>query len=1131
MGVVTATELIELAGKPPASSGEREHHASPAIPDEEALSNPYIPADGLSACLITPHRVLVTAGATISDRVLPFSVIRYLDLTRTPAWTKPLHLRRKRGSVDIPVPRVAHSLTFVPYDSRLYLFGGMKIDPDMGDICKTLFAFEPKNRRWTRVDTDAGRVKQEPSQVPGPRFAHSAVYVALRERGARPNSRAKDAPSLFVYGGYAVNGERVPRAEVHVLNIRTMKWSLHSAKGGLPAPHRANHAAAVTENQQYMVIHGGNSADDDEISVLSDELYVFDVLSSQWFMPRRHPSSALPPSSRRRHCLVNGVGRHEGWLIMYGGHLPDDGFSNDMFMCRIIEGSSSSNIGVVWERIDVRSVHRSLNERGSNALKRRTVSGGCLIAIPTRKKYILLGGRSQLGLREAPLLLDPSESDEIARDQSLPYEEDEEDEMPVVNERPTATNGGNEQDDRNDLIEDSDGDGDDIIFDIEKNAVTCVAAQHTQKIPSALSTPPGEKPSSARRLPSASVTPSEKSPIPSPPAEKTDEVISRRNPDTSVHRAVAVRLRLRSAEKKKTERGADEDDSMSSKKRGRADASSDGNTPPTKRGRFLRGEESDEILPLDFGDDDDLDEPIGQRNEGVSHHSEFVSASELARKGKMAARGGRRGRGRAVGSTRTRSVDDRAEEKRREALEKLNEKNEERIAYLEAENSDLYKQLNELKTDNLTLNDQHVQLLEQLRMAHMRETANLKDTAPVGSQVKQLNHLNGSHSASQMAQNGLPSSASSDVDSLRATVGELQAEIAKRATEKEGLLSNLKELEEEKRDVQKELCVVKNRVERTAIDRDSYHQEMKDLRKELVLMTKNKENAEKRTKNAEEELTVKKGEVDLLKSDFKVERQRRQDGKLELSTADRKVRVVQGQLAESRKQNDDMKAREAELKTKLEKLDAQVSFLQEQLDTSKTANRKLENEKIELSSKLETGRIELEQKVKQCAAAMKDGEKSREALERERLKHANNDAGGEHVRMRAELERTRKECASLRVRCERIGSLNELLPKIREIYESASAVFQEDKEDLDIAAALSQARRTSRANGTISRPNAGTGKQNNVSLFPGHETTQSNQGPASQEGRDKRIVDLTRGKELVEDSGAQIADSDDADTP
>lgn len=444
MGVIEASEILYLAGKALGSSnGVKSSGQSQLVPEDEAKLPLFIPAVGLSAALISPRRILVTGGVTDDERVLPFTVLRYLDFFTGPEgnheWAAPVSLRddpeqlpsatqrggsrkRRRRDSTFPVSRKDHTLTLVP-DSQgvLYLVGGLKVGGhEDGTPCTTMFSLDVRREQWdvVAVKQASSKAKADKEQFLGPRFAHSACYLPPKLSSASRRRTHAASGSLVVYGGYAsINDD--PKSTVHVFDIRSKKWSLRNPEGHIAAPARAYHACATLGN--YLVVHGGNDMDYGDALSMSADLFLFDLETCQWLKPERHRSSAAQPTARRLHAITQGIGCHKDVLVMYGGQLDNGDFSDEMFTLRIIP-SSRGNYGVQvkWERQSMRdSPGRPLAKKS----KAMSAAGGCILAAPEVHGYLLIGGRGAYGARQQPLLINSEPLDTLGETESGPADE------------------------------------------------------------------------------------------------------------------------------------------------------------------------------------------------------------------------------------------------------------------------------------------------------------------------------------------------------------------------------------------------------------------------------------------------------------------------------------------------------------------------------------------------------------------------------------------------------------------------------------------------------------------------------------------------------------------------------------
>lgn len=411
--------------------------ANSQVPDDVAAGPSFVPAVGLSTVLVSPNRALVTGGVTRDGRVLPFSVIRYLDLVNSRQceyrWQPSVVIRKCKSGLDqdIPVSREAHTLTLDPTapGQMLLLIGGVrracmeKLSPRATTTpCSTLFGFHLQENRWEELKATAG-CNPKAKHACGPRFAHSAILRCINSStiSGRRRSRAGTV-CVYVYGGYDSLDANKPRADVHKLSVnfgkrdsRTYSWTLvkprqvasnsssrRSGREAVTAPQRAYHASILFENR-YMVVHGGMKGSAREgVAQLSDDLYIFDFDTETWSRPiiTDGASQQNQPSPRAHHSVVQGIGSDRGHIIFFGGQLQNDDYSDEIFRLAL-HVDSDGRVHGQWTKRHLTSLHQCPRTAYYGAAR------AGLLAFADSQQYLVVGGCGPTGLHVAPYTMAP----------------------------------------------------------------------------------------------------------------------------------------------------------------------------------------------------------------------------------------------------------------------------------------------------------------------------------------------------------------------------------------------------------------------------------------------------------------------------------------------------------------------------------------------------------------------------------------------------------------------------------------------------------------------------------------------------------------------------------------------------
>ena len=161
---------------------------------------------------------------------------------------------RVRNEKLAPPPRKDHTLTYSPYDDKIYLYGGW--DPLQWDYENAYFSDV-----WSLDNQWVWRKEELLGVQPDPRRGHTAVFSQI------------PVPCLVVFGGAVEYNKLV--AEVFVLNLNKKKWKKMKSSGNAPPPV-AWHSSHIIKDKMYVI--GGIM----ERDAFNQEIYVMNMNSFVW---------------------------------------------------------------------------------------------------------------------------------------------------------------------------------------------------------------------------------------------------------------------------------------------------------------------------------------------------------------------------------------------------------------------------------------------------------------------------------------------------------------------------------------------------------------------------------------------------------------------------------------------------------------------------------------------------------------------------------------------------------------------------------------------------------------------------------------------------------------------------------
>ncbi|XP_050384358.1 uncharacterized protein LOC126800971 [Argentina anserina] len=197
-----------------------------------------------------------------------------------------------------PGPRDSHST--VVLGDNMIVFGGTSGSKK----CNDLHILNLMTKEWTRPEYGG--------TPPSPRESHSATLV--------------DDEELVVFGG---SGEGECMNDLHVLNLKTMRWTSPEVKGDIPVPRDSHSAIAMGKK---MLVYGGDRGD----SYYGD-VDMLDMNTMTWTRLAVQGSS---PGGRAGHAAVS-IGT-QVYIIGGVGHKR---YYNDTW---VLDSSTCS-----WTQLDV----------------------------------------------------------------------------------------------------------------------------------------------------------------------------------------------------------------------------------------------------------------------------------------------------------------------------------------------------------------------------------------------------------------------------------------------------------------------------------------------------------------------------------------------------------------------------------------------------------------------------------------------------------------------------------------------------------------------------------------------------------------------------------------------------------
>ncbi|KAB2006011.1 hypothetical protein ES319_D11G310800v1 [Gossypium barbadense] len=199
-----------------------------------------------------------------------------------------------------PGPRDSHSVVLV--GTKMMVFGGTNGSKKVND----LHVLDLVSKEWIRAECQG--------VAPSPRESHTATLIG--------------EDKVVIFGGSGEGGANYLN-DLHVLDLRTMRWTSPQVRGHIPVP-RDSHSAVAIGNK--LVVHGGDCGD----RYLGD-VDIFDMDTSTW---SRLAVQGSLPGVRAGHAAVN-----IGAKVFIIGGVGDKHYYNDVWVLDVI--------ACCWTQLDI----------------------------------------------------------------------------------------------------------------------------------------------------------------------------------------------------------------------------------------------------------------------------------------------------------------------------------------------------------------------------------------------------------------------------------------------------------------------------------------------------------------------------------------------------------------------------------------------------------------------------------------------------------------------------------------------------------------------------------------------------------------------------------------------------------
>ncbi|MCB9539946.1 MAG: hypothetical protein H6704_27350 [Myxococcales bacterium] len=260
-----------------------------------------------------------------------------------------------------PPPLNEHAAAYDDDHQIMVVFGGNTAVPENCGF--PAYTFESST--WLYYDWEptcgAGRwVRLDAGNPPG-RARHAAVY---------------GDGSVWIFGGRTRNGTSgpyTPLADLWRFDVATRTWTEVVPSGDRQPSGRYNHAMAFDSTRNQIVVWGGNSSSSGATPTVLDDMWIFDVASSEW---RFVVQQGDKPSRRMWNSAIYDP--VEDAVVMFGGG-DETAFSN-----------TARYFSDLWSYDREAGAWTRLHAGGAGAPPGRFWQG--FVYDPVDGRYLVLGG-------------------------------------------------------------------------------------------------------------------------------------------------------------------------------------------------------------------------------------------------------------------------------------------------------------------------------------------------------------------------------------------------------------------------------------------------------------------------------------------------------------------------------------------------------------------------------------------------------------------------------------------------------------------------------------------------------------------------------------------------------------------
>lgn len=248
-------------------------------------------------------------------------------------------------------PRAAHTAIYVNTTDSLYVFGGY----DLNHILSSLQIYSFERSRWEDGSGDPLHVHSSDVSHPDP-SSLSALFDKLQPETEQSLGVSRN--TLFRTLLYSINS-----------NSSTL-WRARKSRSiyedlAVPEARYGHSACGVLGG---FVLYGGKLPSGN----LSNELWMYNVLTQQWSLKAQHSLIQPPPLTRHTLTLANN------YLYLFGGSTPDGEFSSKLYRIQVhFRGPNQTEVDEHWEMVyprggkdlDIRLVaHTTVHHGPTNSL-------------------------------------------------------------------------------------------------------------------------------------------------------------------------------------------------------------------------------------------------------------------------------------------------------------------------------------------------------------------------------------------------------------------------------------------------------------------------------------------------------------------------------------------------------------------------------------------------------------------------------------------------------------------------------------------------------------------------------------------------------------------------------------------